>query len=62
LKADRWIHQHNTDVEEMERVWKEAEDLKRLEEKKKAEIEEDRRWREEGQRAEEEKVQRESEW
>ena len=47
LKIDRWVHQHNADVEETERAWKEEEGLRKLAEKKKAEIEED--WR---QRAE----------
>ena len=32
-------------MEERERIWREAGELKWLEEKKKAEIEEDRRWR-----------------
>ena len=47
LKTDWWIYQHNAEVEESERVRKEEEDMQRLAEKKKAEIEED--WR---QRAE----------
>jgi len=45
LKTDCWICQHNTDVEEAEKVWKEAEDMRKLAEKRKAEIEEDRRQR-----------------
>jgi len=45
LKTDCWICQHNTEVEEAEKAWREAEDMKKLAEKKKAEIEEDRRWR-----------------
>jgi len=43
LKTNHWICQHNADVEEAEKAWKEAEDMKKLAEKKKAEIEED--WR-----------------
>ena len=43
-------------------VWREAEDLRKVEEKKKKEIDEDRRWREELKKAEEEREQRESEW
>ena len=57
LKTDRWIHQHNVGVEEAEKARREAEDMRKVEEKKKAEIEEDRR-----QRAElAEKEQKESE-
>jgi len=43
LKMDQWISQHNKEVEEQERTRKEAEDMRKVEEKKKAEIEEDRR-------------------
>jgi len=46
-------------VEEREQAQRETEELRKLEEKKRAEIEEDWRWREEGQRAEEEKERRE---
>ena len=45
LKTDHWICQHNADVEEVEKVRKEVEDMRKFSEKKKAEIEEDRRWR-----------------
>jgi len=45
LKTDRWIRQHNTEVEEAERARREAEDMRKLAEKKKAEIAEDRRRR-----------------
>ena len=40
LKTDRWVQRHNTDVEEAERVRKEEEDLWKVADKKKKEIEE----------------------
>jgi len=58
LQADRWIRKHNDEVDEAERVQRDLEDMRKVEEQKKAEIEEDRR-----QRAEwAEKKQRELEW
>jgi len=45
LKTDRWVRQHNTEVEEAERARREAEDMRKLAEHKKKEIEEDRRRR-----------------
>jgi len=48
LQTDRWIQTHNAEVEEKEWIQKEAEELERLAEKKRLEIEEDRRWREKG--------------
>jgi len=45
LKIDQWIRSHNAEVEEAEKVWKEAEDMRKLAEKKKAEIEQDQRQR-----------------
>jgi len=57
LQTDQWIRNHNAEVERAERKRKEEEDLRKLAEKKKAEIAEDRR-----QRAEqEEKEQRRKE-
>ena len=53
LQTDRWIQSHNTEVEEAERARKEEEDMRKLAEKKKAEIAEDRR-----QRAEQEEKER----
>jgi len=61
LKTDCWICQHNAEVEEAERLRKEAEDLRKVEEKKNAKIEEDQRRREQLRKAEEEREQRESE-
>jgi len=43
LQTDRWIWSHNTEVERAERERREAEDMRRLAEHKKREIEEDRR-------------------
>ena len=45
LQTDRWIRNHNAEVERAERQRKEEEDLRKLAEKKKAEIVEDRRRR-----------------
>ena len=61
LKTDCWIRQHNAEVEEAERLRKEVEDLRKVEEKKKAEIEEDRRRREQLRKVEEEREWRELE-
>jgi len=57
LKTDCWVCQHNADVEEVERVWKEEEDLWKLAEKKKVEIEED--WRQRAEQEEKEKRRKE---
>jgi len=43
LQTDRWIRRHNTEVEEAEKKRRDEEDLRKVEEKKRAEIEED--WR-----------------
>ena len=43
LQTDRWVCCHNQEVEEQELARKEVEDMKKVEEKKKAEIEEYRR-------------------
>ena len=45
LKTGCWIRQHNAVVEEAEKARKEAEDMRKLAEKKKVEIEEDQRRR-----------------
>ena len=45
LQTDRWIRRHNTEVEEAEKKRREEEDMRKLAEKKKAEIAEDRRQR-----------------
>jgi len=45
LQTDRWIRNHNTEVERAEREQREAEEMRRLAEHKKREIEEDRRRR-----------------
>jgi len=34
LQTDRWTCHHNTEVEEQEHAWKEAEDMRKVEEKK----------------------------
>ena len=52
LKTDRWVRQHNTEVEEAERARREAEDMRKLAEHKKKEIEEDRRRRAEQEETE----------
>ena len=53
LQTDRWIRSHNAEVEEAEKKRKEEEDMRKLAEKKKAEIVEDQR-----QRAEQEEKER----
>ena len=45
LQTDRWIQNHNAEVERAERKRKEEEDMRKLAEKKKAESAEDRRRR-----------------
>jgi len=57
LKTDRWVQRHNADVEEAERVRKEAEDLRKVAEKKKKEIEED--WKRRVEQEEKEKWRKE---
>jgi len=58
LKTDHWIHQHNADVEEAEKAWKEVEDMRKLAEKKKAEVEEDCRRRAEQEEKEKQRGER----
>ena len=57
LQTDRWIRSHNEEVEEAERKKKEEEDMRKLAEKKKAEIAED--WRRRAEHEEKEKQRRE---
>jgi len=57
LQTNRWIRSHNEEVEKAERKRKEEEDMRKLGEKKKAEIAEDQRWR--AEQEEEEKRRKE---
>ena len=57
LQTNRWVRRHNQQVEEQELARKEAEDLRKVEEKKKQEIEED--WKRRAEQAEKEKRRKE---
>ena len=57
LQTDRWIRNHNAEVEAAEKKRKEEEDMRKVEEHKRREIEEDRRRR--AEQAEKEKRRKE---
>ena len=57
LRTDRWIRNHNAEVEAAEKKRKEEEDMRKVEEHKRREIEEDRRRR--AEQAEKEKRRKE---
>ena len=57
LQTDRWVRRHNQQVEEQELARKEAEDLRKVEEHKRKEIEDDRKRR--AEQAEKEKRRKE---